>query len=646
MAQGGWGKPDTPNQWWGNKMNAFHFLRPEWLWGFLPLGGLLLMLAKHGATAQVWEAVCDAHLLPHVLVGATGAKSRQPLILLGLAWALALVALAGPVWSQLSQPVFRAESALVILLDVSRSMDAQDVTPSRLTRAKHKLRDILNRRQEGQTALVVFGGEAFVVSPLTDDARTIETFVQTLDTTLMPVQGSRPDLALKLGNELLEQAGMPRGDLLLVTDGEVEPETLNAIKQLSAKGRSISVLGVGTEDGAPIPEEGGFVKDDTGAIVVTKLHPASLQAAARAGGGRFALLSLDDQDLDVVLPSVDVERISVTTVPTQRTTDLWQEEGPWVVLLLVAIALPAFRRGWVGVVLLGLLFPQVSQAFSWENMWERSDQRAMKALEHNDPQKAATLFEKPEWKGIAEYRAGDYEQAEQTFSKSDSPEGHYNRGNALAKLGKYPEAMASYQAALTKQPDHEDAQHNFDLLKKLLENQQAESSQENESESSDSSMGDQQQKANGKQSNQQGQEQNSERNEKEMNPGQAASQDHDQAVENNSSGSSQDSSEEAKPSEKSRSQNPSQDLADKTESSEIAQPSSEEKAKDADSQEQRASASQSEKAREDQKSEQALQQWLRRIPDDPGGLLRRKFLLEHRRRLEAGMAVDSSGRPW
>ncbi len=365
-------------------MDTFHFLRPEWLWGLLPLVGLLVFLVKRKATVQLWESVCDAHLLPHVLVGTTGAKSSSPIILVGLGWTLALVALAGPVWSQLPQPVFRAESALVIVLDVSRSMDAQDVAPSRLTRAKHKILDILQTRQEGQTALVIFAGESFVVSPLTDDARTMKTLVQTLETNLMPVQGSRPDLALLMGNELLEQAGISGGDLLLVTDGNAETETLEAIKQVASKGRRISVLGVATGDGAPIPENGGFVKDDTGAIVIPKLDPGSLQAAARLAGGRFATVTLDDSDLDFVLPAVDASTISITPM-LNRKTNVWQEEGPWLVAVLLAVVLPAFRRGWVGAMLLCLLLPQVSQAFSWENVWERSDQQAMKVLEQKEP---------------------------------------------------------------------------------------------------------------------------------------------------------------------------------------------------------------------------------------------------------------------
>jgi len=630
-------------------MAAFHFLRPEWLWGLLPLVGLLVFLAKRGANAHAWESVCDAHLMPHVLVGTTGAKSRSPIILLGLGWTLALVALAGPVWSQLPQPVFRAESALVIVLDVSRSMDAQDVAPSRLTRAKHKILDILQARHEGQTALVIFAGESFVVSPLTDDARTMKTLVQSLETNLMPVQGSRPDLALKKGNELLEQAGIPGGELLLVMDGDAELETLETIKQLASKGRKISVLGVGTENGAPIPEKGGFVKDETGTIVVTKLDPASLQAAARAGGGRFATLSVDDRDLDYVLPSVDGVQVAKTTTSTQRTTNLWREEGPWLVVMLLVVALPAFRRGWLGVMLAFILLPQTSQAFSWENAWERSDQQAMKALEQEDPKKAASLFEQPDWKGIAHYWAGDFEQAEQAFSEMESPDAHYNRGNALAKLGKYPEAIASYQAALTQQPDHGDAQHNLEVLKKLLEDQQSQPSQGSESRSSDGSSKDNKQTGKQGSQDQQSQEQASEKSGQEENSGQSVSQQDGNENEKGSSGSTQDSLDNAKQSEEPESQSPSQITQrgqENTDPSDIAQPSPGENGKEADPHKRLASASQSESMRDDQKSEQELQQWLRQIPDDPGGLLRRKFLLEHRRRVESGTAVDSSGRPW
>ena len=270
----------------------------------------------------------------------------------------------------------------------------------------------------------------------------------------------------------------------------------------------------------------------------------------------------------------------------------------------------------------------------------------MKALEQEDPKKAANLFEQPDWKGIAHYRAGDYEQAEQNFSEIDSPEAHYNRGNALAKLGKYPEAMASYQAALTQQADHGDAQHNLEVLKKFLEDQQSQPFQGSESQSSDGSSEDNQQTGKKGSQDQQSQEQAPEKGGQDGTPGQSVSKQDGNENEKGTAGSTQDSLDNAKQSEEPESQSPSQDSQENTDPSDIAQPSPGENEKDADLQERLASASQSESTRNDQKSEQALQQWLRRIPDDPGGLLRRKFLLEHRRRMESGTAVDSSGRPW
>ena len=189
-------------------------------------------------------------------------------------------------------------------------------------------------------------------------------------------------------------------------------------------------------------------------------------------------------------------------------------------VVLLAVVLPAFRRGWLGVMLSFLLLPQISQAFSWENVWERSDQQAMKALEQENPKKAASLFEQSDWKGIAHYRAGDYEQAEQAFSEMDSPDAHYNRGNALAKQGKFPEAMASYQAALTQQPDHGDAQHNLGVIKKFLEDQQSQPSQGNEPQSSDGSSEGNQQKSEQGSQDQQSQEQVSEKSGQEEAPGQ------------------------------------------------------------------------------------------------------------------------------
>ena len=198
--------------------SQFHFVRPWWLLAFLPLAWLVWSKWKRRVGSRNWEAICDPALLPHILIGNERGAKRWSTLATGLCGALAILALAGPVWQKLPQPVFSTQSALVIALDLSRSMDATDVNPSRLARARFKVADILARRGEGETALLVYAGDAFTVTPLTNDAATIESQLKALTTDIMPVQGNRTDTALSKAMELLRQAGASRGDILLITD--------------------------------------------------------------------------------------------------------------------------------------------------------------------------------------------------------------------------------------------------------------------------------------------------------------------------------------------------------------------------------------------------------------------------------------------
>ena len=279
-------------------LDTFHFLRPWWLFGLLPMGWVLWRCLYLGHAGRSWRQLCDPHLLPHLLIGSDQAGGKGPWVLLGLGWTLAFVALAGPVWSKLPQPVVQSQAALVVVLDLSRSMDAQDVRPSRLTRAKHKVLDILKRRTEGQTALVVFAQEPFVVSPLTSDAKTIASMVPTLSTDLMPVQGSRPEHALDQADQLLDHGRIGKGEILLITDGGEGSSVRDTVDSLREKGRRVSILAVGTEEGAPVPvPRGGFLKDASGAIVIPKLDTDALQTLARSGGGRRIGIVLPPQRL-------------------------------------------------------------------------------------------------------------------------------------------------------------------------------------------------------------------------------------------------------------------------------------------------------------------------------------------------------------
>src|SRR6185436_18450010 len=226
----------------------FHFLRPWWL-VLLPVGvWLIWQLLRGRGEGGGWRGIVDAALRPHVLVDAAALRERRwPLFAAIAAWSLGVLGMAGPAWECLPVPAFRSQEALVVALDLSRSMDAADVEPTRLARAKLKLLDLLTRRAAGQTALVVFSSHAFTVTPLTTDTRTISSLVTSVTTQIMPTQGSSLSSGLEKAAALLEQTGLSQGDVLLITDSDVSGDDLDLARTVRGKGFRVSALAVGTE---------------------------------------------------------------------------------------------------------------------------------------------------------------------------------------------------------------------------------------------------------------------------------------------------------------------------------------------------------------------------------------------------------------
>lgn len=593
-----------------NALSMFHFLRPVWLIALIPLAFACIYWWRFYRHEHRWQEVCDPHLLPHLLVDTGTRQSRWPIALMALGGVLAIVALAGPTWKKLPEPVYRQQAARVIVLDLSKSMDATDITPSRLIRAKYKVQDILKQSREGQTALLVFAAEPYAVTPLSDDSATIAALLPPLSTQLMPSQGSRLDLALIKADELLRQAGMRNGEVVVVTDGT---ESLGATEKSAATlrnhGHRLAVLAVGSSTGAPIPSsQGGFVTDEQGNTIIASLDITSLKHIAKAGGGSFQRLSNDDSDIAALLNGAS--RISTANDTRQvRTTDRWREEGPWLLLILLPLAALAFRRGWMAASLLLIITatPSPSYALSSEDLWARQDQQAAKAFKRGDAKTAAKLFNDPAWQGSAHYRAGNYRDAAKAFARIDNANAHYNRGNALARAGQLKEALEAYSAALKKDPQHSDAQFNRALVNKLLQQQ----NNQNKQQASDTSAA-----ANGT-------------------PNDSTNSSPNNATQT----SAPPSPSSAEPGDTHRSQNQSSNGAQTT--NDTDKPINQTQAAPAPSADQSSQqpvpqrgdeAANIAKATQDLESRQALEQWLRRIPDDPGGLMRRKFILEHQRR--------------
>ncbi|MFO1351035.1 MAG: VWA domain-containing protein [Gammaproteobacteria bacterium] len=593
----------------------FHFLRPVWLLALAPLAGLLWLLYAQRGADSAWRNACDPQLLAYLLVVRNTGNSKLKLWLLGLAWLIAVIALAGPVWLQRPHPLFQALAARIIVLDLSRSMLADDFKPSRLMRARFKINDILARSSEGQTGMVVFAGDAFVVAPLTRDTATIAALLPVLEPAVMPVQGGRITLGLRKAAELLGQAGFRHGEILLVTDSTDldAPATAQALR---AQGLRLNVLGVGTPAGAAIPlDEGQLLKDASGNIVIARLDTAALAALAHAGGGYYATISTDDQDLRTVLAPPD-SGWDTETQRTDQNAERWREEGPWLVVLLLPVAAFAFRRGWL--MLLALCFalpPSPAVAWGWDDLWSRRDQQADYWLHEGNARRALTVADDPWQRGTAAYRSGDFAEAAQAFSRLPGAEGYYNQGNALARLKRFQDALSAYDAALAADPGLEDARANRNLVAKLLEEQQQRRRQSEKQ--SPSPEGEKQPEQGG--DNSSGDQSSGTRNsEYQPDSGNAA-------PDPKGEGKGDPKNDPGDNSQPGNSDKPTANNSDDLKTEKNQNPS--------DSRQR--SAEDDEQITEEER--QVLEQWLRRIPDDPGGLLHRKFLFQYRRRADKAL---------
>lgn len=596
-------------------IEQFHFLRPGWLLLLIPLAAVLWLLLVRRYDSGSWRAVIDERLRPFVL-SSSGQNQREWTRWIPAAVSLlAIIALAGPTWERLPQAVYHKDSALVIALDLSRSMNAADIKPSRLTRARHKIADILNLRQEGQTALVVYAADAFTVTPLTSDVDTILALLPDLETELMPAQGTRADRALKLALELFENSGIARGDVLLVSDGLSDLELSRVETLLESKpGQRVSVLVIGTAEGGPVPlKNGGFLKDRSGAIVISSLQEDNLRRIAQIGGGVYATLSADDIDINTLAYIMESAIDDRDARLSDRSADLWRELGPWLLLFALPFAALVFRRGLIWLFPLCILvLPPDAQALDWSAWWQNNDQRANQLFEQGEPAAAAELFDDPDWKASSNYRAGDYAAALDTWEQLESEAAAYNHANALAKLGRLDDALAAYDRLLQQNPAHEDARYNKQAVEEFLKNQQSQQQQDGQQ----GQQGEQQQQQQGDQQQQQ------------SGQGETQSEESEQAA-----GSRQDQPETG---EQDQQQAQQQDGQDDTQQQ---QSPAQEQANQAD---QQAAESETMAELDQQMSEQAAEQWLRKIPDDPGGLLRRKFIYQYRKR----GGVDAEGKPW
>lgn len=562
-----------------------HWFRPGWLLIAPLLGWLLWRLWNRQKRAGRWQMILPVAFHSVLLNGGSGRESRLPWIAMGFGWALGLLALLGPSWQRVEQTSQKPVDPLVVMLELTPEMLATDTPPTRLEQARRKLMDLLQARSESQTAIVVYAGSAHTLVPLSDDLATSKNLLDAIKPSIMPESGQRADLAVKKALDLLRQGALGQGRLLLIGSSLTEQERQGIRLAMSGHPQSLLILGVGTAEGAPVAQDkGGFLKDAQGAILLPRLDSASLKDFAEQFDGRYSSLRMDDQDLRE-LGLLDSPK-SIRSDGQIVQLDTWADQGYWLLLPLLLLAACAGRRGWVLCLPLLFMLPQNSYAFDFKDLWLRPDQQGQRLLERHRPVDAARHFEDPQWQGVALYEAGDYAGAAQRFAQGNSATDHYNRGNALAKSGELEAALDAYDQALERQPEFPAATANRALVQTLLD-QRIQPGAEDPSKGKTEGDNDGDHPHSGSVD--------------ERNPPQTPPQ----GGEDNSPGSQQPVT--------GGNETPGTPLDEDDSTRPPTQPAD-------------ASLSGEQK--------QALEQWLRQIPDEPGELLRRKFWYEQQQHQE------------
>lgn len=303
-------------------ISDFHFLRPLWLSALIPWGMLAFVLWHQKPQLKAWREICDPHLLAAMVQNTTRGARQRSLSWLFLSGLCVILSLSGPSWLRLPVPTFKPIQPRVLVLDMSESMLQNDLSPNRLTRAKFKIHDLLTRKEEGQFGMIVYTSEPFVVSPLTDDARTIDALLSMLTPNVLPVKGQKLELALTEAAQLIKNAGYHQGQILVLSADTPSSGAIQLASSLSKQGIATSIMPM---------------------IAATDINPLFARFAS-AGDGQVLQHAADTHVLESWLKRGNQQKIALNE---QDTVPLWRDEGRWFLIPALFFLLPVFRRGWL-----------------------------------------------------------------------------------------------------------------------------------------------------------------------------------------------------------------------------------------------------------------------------------------------------------
>lgn len=426
-------------------LQYFHFLRPLWLLA-IPVALALWggIRRRHTVASSLPHGIAP-HLAQALQVGSDKTRRIYPIDGVVLAVILLALAAAGPAWTRIPNPLVADTAPLVVALKVTDSMETTDLAPTRLERGKFKILDLIEARAGARTALLAYAGTSHRVSPLTEDPNILRPLLEGLTPAVMPTQGDNAGAALALATEILATAETA-GAILFVLD-DLNPADIDAFTAITDPPRPPLVFLVTAPDAVLLPQ------------------------LARIQNASIVRLTADDRDV------AQIERRVKSTYAAALAADdrlQWQDRG-WILAWPAALlSLLWFRRGWtmrwglIGLLMAGLSAPSGARADGWIDWFLTPDQQGRVAFENKDFSAAGDVFEDPVWRGYAKYKAGQYEEAAEIFSRLDSAEAAFAEGMSRIRFREYRPAIAAFETALTRRPDYPEAQENLEIAQAIL----------------------------------------------------------------------------------------------------------------------------------------------------------------------------------
>ena len=449
--------------------DAFHFLRPHLLWLIIPaLLSFLVALAGLRETIK-WKDVIAQHLRPFMIKKGSERIKKWMHLALFICISIAIIGVSGPSWRKIEEPEKILETPLVILLDLSQSMLATDIQPTRLERAKFKIQDFLEAKPGALTALIGYSGTAHTIVPLTRDYNIIKSHIKTLSPSIMPFPGSDLKKAFVLADTITSRTEAP-GHILLISDDFTETTFKQIQNFVIESNNQVTVMAMNTPEGANVPSKrkNQFLKNTKGETVRSALDKNILEKLSSLENVSVSALTLDKSDVQLLAKNIS-ETLEFKQA-TEEKEDNWRDDGLWLAIPFALILLIWFRKGWVIYSLLIVFtFSSCGKEAKFIDLWETKDYQAQQHYDKAQFDQAGLKYTDPIYQGVAWYKAGDYDKAIKAFERDTTAMGVYNLGLAYYKNGDYAAASIAFGNAVEMDPQMEAAKQNQKITQRIME---------------------------------------------------------------------------------------------------------------------------------------------------------------------------------